>query len=308
MKPFLILALLVLNTMAMNGQTNVFDKPQEGTYQNTYTSPDWSAVISTLEKTKRSKQEKELWDKSVALYESGDYIKSVQVFSIMMEKMPDYYEAALILRGKSYMNLWNFGKADKDFTELINTGRSLRVAYLNRSVIRYYGKQYSQSIQDCNSLLRLSNLPSDSISALLYRGLSKSNLKDKYGARMDYNRILQIDSTDTYALNNLAWMKYEEGNYSEALTLVNKSLKSDPTHLNAINTRAEIYLNQKLYSLCIEDVTTAIRIAPNGSYAYILRAKANLAKGEKEKACQDFSLAGEKGSTEAYKLIAIHCQ
>jgi len=58
---------------------------------------------------------------------------------------------------------------------------------------------------------------------------------------------------------------------------------------------------------CTADADLALQINPKLANSWLLKGRVSLQKGEKQKACEFWSKAGELGKTEAYEFISKNC-
>ncbi len=92
-----------------------------------------------------------------------------------------------------------------------------------------------------------------------------------------YRQILDKDSSNLVAMNNLAWLlAFRSGNTDEALQLIQRAIDqiSDPTLRAALlDTRGVVHLAANRYDLAIGDLESAISIAPEAAmYFHLTRA------------------------------------
>ncbi len=87
----------------------------------------------------------------------------------------------------------------------------------------------------------------------------------------------------------------------------------DDKNATAYDSRAEIKFNLNDYKGCIDDCDKALSINPNISNTYFLKGRAIYRLGNKEKACEYWSKAGDVGEAdapgkkEAFEYIAKYC-
>lgn len=74
-----------------------------------------------------------------------------------------------------------------------------------------------------------------------------------YSTIMRMNTVLSIDDDDTLMLLTASSHKYS-GDYDKALAIINKILSQDPTNEDALELRADIYMNQGKYSDCVDQI------------------------------------------------------
>ncbi len=90
-------------------------------------------------------------------------------------------------------------------------------------------------------------------------------LNDKYGqALKEYESILNMDSTNAFALTNFAYCLNKNGNQNKAIEALEKCIKYNPSHFHAFRVRGEIYEESNElekacaeYRKCLSTITTS---------------------------------------------------
>ncbi len=169
----------------------------------------------------------------------------------------------------------------------------------------------------------------------------KEQLQDIKGVIEAYNKILQLNPLNIFALKKLGYFQMESGNLELALNAYNKAIELDPNDAVTYNNRAYLYHTMKKNSNAILDYSKAIQIDNKYISAYVnrgilameenkfedakrdfetclrldskspeLRRLVGLAKlnlNDKSGACEDFKEAKKLGDTQIDELISIHC-
>lgn len=171
-------------------------------------------------------------------------------------------------------------------------------------------KEFASAIRNFSKFLETDENNTDII---FFRGLSKSELGDLYGAISDYDKVIELNSNYPMqynkigmAYNNKAYSYVKLKEYDKALPFVEKALELDKSEWYFWDTRGEIYLNLGNYDKSISDLDKAIKIKENPN-SYFLRGLAKIKSGQKVKGCKDLSKAGELGNEDAYTEIAKYC-
>ena len=104
-------------------------------------------------------------------------------------------------------------------------------------------------------------------------------------------QILNSDPNNVVAMNNLAWTLCEEqGKHQQAVELANKGLKLVPQYVDLIDTRGVAYYRLGKYDKAIEDFTTCVKLYPDGTpgrvNAFFHLARAFAGAGNKAKAIE----------------------
>ena len=143
----------------------------------------------------------------------------------------------------------------------------------------------------------------------LNSGLDKEILKDFKGAMADYNKSIELNQNNKFALYMRANLKLilEDNrgaiqDYNIIISSIADSSKAEPYYNRGV---AKANIDDK--SGAIEDFTKAIEIDSNYAIRYYARGLTKLLLNQKNNACLDFSKAGELGSEDAYEMIKKHC-
>lgn len=127
-------------------------------------------------------------------------------------------------------------------------------------------------------------------------------------------KALLLDSTASVVLQNLGYCYQELGEYEKSNEYLNQVIRNYPREASLpYNNRGYNKLQLGDLEGAMDDVNTSVKMDYTNSYAYRNRALIWLAKGEKDKACEDFEKAIRFGFTVRYgdeveKLQAQHCE
>jgi tetratricopeptide (TPR) repeat protein len=235
-------------------------------------------------------------------FKRGDYrgaiVEYSKLLAINSHSGTTYYYRAL-----SYFKLDNYPPAIADLDQFIFlTNQS--VGYELRGWAKSRSGDLIGALADFNKLIELN--PSDA-NSYYNRGDVKSNLGDDTGAMADYNKSIALDPDDSMVYNNRGWSKYKLKRYSEAIVDLDKAIELDSENWVAYDSRSDTKYAQNNLKGCIEDCLKTISINPKCSNSYLLLGKSYQRQGMVEKACTQWSKAGELGQAEAYELIGKHC-
>jgi tetratricopeptide (TPR) repeat protein len=114
-------------------------------------------------------------------------------------------------------------------------------------------------------------------------------------AEAEYRRVLEQDSRNVRALNNLAWLlaqKSDKG--SEALALINRAIEVAGPKSDLLDTRAVAYLALSESAAALADLQTAIADSPSG-FRYFHLARAHFLAHNREAAQEAFHQATSSG-------------
>lgn len=156
-------------------------------------------------------------------------------------------------------------------------GRDRKGIYFIRGMCLYFCHKYLLSIRDLTKLIKLEP---DSELGLMFRGLSKRNIEDYYGAIEDLS--LAVD----------------------------KSSKKDniSVQMNSLLAKGECQEKINQIMPAIITYSDAIKTDPEHCKAYLERGRLYVSSNFKELGCLDLSKAGEQGCDFAYDLIREFCK
>ncbi|RKQ43091.1 tetratricopeptide repeat protein [Roseivirga pacifica] len=130
---------------------------------------------------------------------------------------------------------------------------------------RQHGDQYG-AISDFNRVIELR----DTIKPVDYNnlGLSKYYLNDNEGAKSDYLKAIELDSTDATILRNMALLQFRFQDYDKVVDYYSKSFQYDST--NAIGFYYRGVANAELgnYELAVDDYSQAQMLNLNEAPVY----------------------------------------
>lgn len=144
------------------------------------------------------------------------------------------------------------------------------------------------------------DLETDNQEALLMRAYIYRLKRDYKAARSDYERLLKLNPQSYNGRLGLAMLEQKEGNYEEALSLLNKMIadKADgstqitaPLYAVLYVARAGVEKDMEHLDLALIDLEEAIQLDPSQSEAYLMRGQIYLSQKKKELAKRDFEKA-----------------
>ena len=115
--------------------------------------------------------------------------------------------------------------------------------------------------------------------------------RDYPAARMDYNRLLELDLQSYSGRLGLATLEQKEGKFREALEILNKMITATPDDATLYIARADVEREMKHEDLALVDLEEAIRLDAASADAYLLRGNIYLTQKKKGLAKADFEKA-----------------
>lgn len=115
--------------------------------------------------------------------------------------------------------------------------------------------------------------------------------RDYPAARIDYNRLLELDPQSYSGRLGLATLEQKEGKFREALAILNKMIVEYPEDATLYIARADVERDMKHEDLALVDLEEAIRLDTSSADAYLLRGNIYLVQKKKALAKSDFEKA-----------------
>jgi tetratricopeptide (TPR) repeat protein len=132
-----------------------------------------------------------------------------------------------------------YDSATAELNSLIAKNPSISEYYRVRGQIQSETGNDDEAINDLIEALRLD--PNNSWALIMMGNIFARNKKDLETAMIYYNRVLEVDSNNHIALNNIAATLYESGDTAKAEQYFLSSRRVDPTYPNSIYGLLKIY-------------------------------------------------------------------
>ncbi|MGB3092163.1 MAG: tetratricopeptide repeat protein, partial [Candidatus Zixiibacteriota bacterium] len=122
-------------------------------------------------------------------------------------------------------------------------------------------------------------------------------MKNREEAIAGFNKVIELDSLDKEAYNNLAYAYDAAGRYDEAIQSINKYIQLAPEEANPYDSRGDIYAHRVEVDKAIESYKKALQIKPDFEASIENLGFMHLHKREYDKAERYFLRYGELGGT-----------
>ena len=171
----------------------------------------------------------------------------------------------------------------------------------NRAALFLKIDSLEKAKSDYNKILQLE--PSNE-EARYNLGMMALTQNDYKGADAQFEEMLRYNPNSALSSQGKAYLNKGMGNYNKAIEYFNDVIKVHPT-ASLLGNRADCLLMVKRLNDASTDIGTALTMAPNDGYLYLLRAKLNKMRWENEAAKKDVQLAIEHGVNENIAKNAI---
>ena len=115
--------------------------------------------------------------------------------------------------------------------------------------------------------------------------------RDYPAARLDYNRLMELDPLSYSGRLGLATLEQKEGKFKEALDILNKMIVEAPNDATLYIARADVEHEMGHDDLALVDLDEAIRLDASSADAYLLRGSIYLVQKKKSLAKSNFEKA-----------------
>lgn len=177
---------------------------------------------------------------------------------------------------------------------LILVGSVDLCAQYDKDVFMMRGRQaiaegkYSLAIENFNIL---SQLDTSDHWTYFFRGIAKYNLGDIRGAKLDFDRSVDLNPVFTSGYHYRGITESRFGNYDAALGDLERAIELRPGFIGIYFSRGVTYFLAQQFEKAIEDFDRYIRKEPKDPSAYLNRGASYLFLGDTLKALNDYNKA-----------------
>jgi len=212
---------------------------------------------------------------------------------------------------KYKINLYNIYIAKGLFQkalDLINSIQSKNLFLIkvnqDKAYILYLLKNYDESINQCNEILKINRKNPNTLNTL---GLCYFLLKKYDEANKILLEGLGLDNKNIEILNSLGRLNHEQRKSKEAEIYFNKAINLYPNNFETLNNMAGFYLEEEDYQRAIQFYKKADLLKPNNSVVINNLAKTYICIhdiGEAEKHCR-LAISIDQKNDEFKKTLAL---
>lgn len=228
-----------------------------------------------------------------------DLNEKIELYTKVIELEPKNLDA-YFYRGLAKNDLGDYSGAIVDYSKIIVLQPDADT-YYNRGNSRYSLKDYVGAQEDYQNAFKLDP---NFIDALYSLGCVKYDLGDYEGAIKDFTSVIKVvpSQAKTYFLRAAAYSALEK--YPLALNDYSLAILADPSS-DSYYKRGVFYLGINYYEKANLDLSIALKLNENNSYAYFYRGTSNLFLGKYMDAVTDFDTALRFDSLDFDALIGL---
>lgn len=232
----------------------------------------------------------ELTDSGFELMEQDSLTHAEEVFRQAMKLEPANPHNAMLFSniGIIQRHLNKYEDAIESFTYALNiTPLSIPVLLNRGAVYLELGRTDRAYLDYC----RILDQERDNMEALLMRAYIYIIRRDYNAARIDYNRLLQVDPFNYSGRLGLISLNQKEKKFSDAMEMLNNMIIELPEDITLYLMRAGITMDMEQYDSALLDLEEAMRINPKSPDVYLHRGELYLLQNKKAQAKQEFEKA-----------------
>lgn len=170
------------------------------------------------------------------------------------------------------------------------------IAYSSRASLFSEMEEYDKAIEDYTVILTRNDKDEE---ALYERALCRLMIQDTLGARIDLERIDQLNPKSAKSRLGMAQVYKVMGENAMAVELYDALIKANPKSWSLLRDRAEVYYLSRRFAAALQDINKSIEMNGKDPLSYFMRAKIRMAKNDKEYARRDLNKAIELGLPES---------
>ena len=195
-------------------------------------------------------------------------------------------------------------EAVKNYTLALDMTPHAVTLLLNRAALYVELDSIERAVDDYERVCELDMYDTESRYSL---GVIAMERGDTKRAEDLFNEIRRINPNSGLYHEGMGLLYKRNGNYSRAAELFTQVIKVQPS-AQMLAHRADCYLATKRLNDAEEDIRTALGIAPDDPYLYVLRAKLNKLRFQRDDMNRDINTAVSLGLSRDYITTTLNEQ
>lgn len=229
---------------------------------------------------------------------SHDWAQAEQWLMKAFKTDPDNPGNSMVLSNIATLQRYQGRLADavKNYSLALDMTPHAVTLLLNRAAL-YVEMDSIQRAED--DYLRVCELDMYNTEARYSLGVLAMEQGDEKRAEDLFNEIKRINSNSGLYYEGMALLHKRRGNYSRAAELFTQIIKVQP-NAQLLGNRADCYLILKRLNDAEDDIRTALEMTPDDPYLYVLRAKLNKQRFQRDDMNRDIDRAVSLGLSRDY--------
>ena len=182
-------------------------------------------------------------------------------------------------------------EALKNYNMALDMTPNATTLLMNRASLLVELDSLEKASADYERVVKLDPLQEE---ARYNHGLIALERRDITTANNDFEEMLRYNPSSLLAHEGLGLAHKATGNYTKAISYLSDVIKQSPS-VTLLGNRAECYLMTRHLNEASDDINNALQIDPNDGYLYLLRARLNKMRYEKQATERDVQLAIDHG-------------
>lgn len=229
-----------------------------------------------------------------------DYMLSIQYFNMVIQAKPEQAKP-YFYRAVAKFNLEDYSGAEADATLAIERNPFLNDVWEIRGVARQNLGKYEEAISDYDKALEA--LPGNK-QILFNKALAQDALKDYVSSEKTFNELMRHNPNYDRAYRGRAKLRMSQGDTLGAISDLDTALMLNKYSHEMYAMRAGLEATStKNYEKALSDMNEAIRLQPQESQYYVIRAQVYYGLDNYDGAMEDY---GNAINLDPYNMIAYY--
>ncbi len=229
---------------------------------------------------------------------SHDWSEAEQWLLKAIKAEPDNPNNSLLLSNIATLQRYQGRLSDavKNYTLALDMTPHAVTLLLNRAALYVEMDSVQRAIDDYERVCELDMYDTEARYSL---GVLAMERGDNKRAEDLFNEIKRINPNSGLYCEGMGLLHKRNGNYARAAELFTQVIKVQP-NVQLLGNRADCYLILKRLNDAEDDIRTALEMAPDDPYLYVLRAKLNKLRFQREDMDRDIDTAVSLGLSREY--------
>ena len=242
-----------------------------------------------------------------SLFERGDYQSSLKNFKLAA-KYGDLSPQDRALQAICYVKTGDLKSAKTMVDELLKKYPQNSLALLANGILEFEKKNFEEAYR---SFKKAWETDSKLVQARIGMASSLVNMgvrvfeKDHQKAEEYFKKALAVAPGYIPALQNLAVIEFNRGNYNRSFKYISNILKYDPANLKALEIEFYIYYKKSDLDGQKKTLLRLVSINPGNAEYWAMLGKVYELKGEYKKAVEAYSRARRLNSSNPYPYLKL---